>query len=107
MADFEVSKSERKRQANELQKLGLRLAGLNSRQLAEVDLPDTVRQAVADYQRFASREAKRRQLQFIGKLMRRIDSEPISALLDEFDGTSAAAQYQFNQLERWRDRLID
>ncbi len=107
MTDLEVSKSERKRQASELQKLGRRLAELNARQFADIDLPDAVRQAIADYQRFASHEAKRRQLQFIGKLMRGIDSEPINALLDELDGVSAAAQYQFNQLERWRDRLMD
>ncbi len=106
MTDLEVSKSARKRQASELQKVGRRLAELNARQLAQIALPDAVRQAIADYQRFASHGAKRRQLQFIGKLMRHVDREPISALLDTFDGVSAAAQYQFSQLERWRDRLI-
>jgi ribosome-associated protein len=106
MAEPEVTKSELKRQALLLQNIGLRLAGLKVQQLARIPLSSELQHAIADYQRFPSREAKRRQLQFIGKLMRQIDTEPILAVLDELDGTSAAARYQIHQLEQWRDRLL-
>ena len=106
MSEHEVTKSELKRQALELQNLGRKLAGLKAQQLASVPLPGNMRDAIADYQRFPSHEAKRRQLQFIGKLMRQIDTEPIIAVLHELDGTSAAARYRFHQLEQWRDRLL-
>ena len=102
-----LSKSELKRQATHLQDLGRRLAALNSRILAEIDLPPGVRDAVTDYQRFSSHGARRRQLQFIGKLMRDVDVEPINATLDRLDGTSAAARYEFHQLEVWRKRLLE
>ena len=106
MSEHEVTKSELKRQALELQNLGRKLAGLKAQQLASVPLPGNMRDAIADYQRFPSHEAKRRQLQFIGKLMRQIDTEPIIAVLHELDGTSATARYRFHQLEQWRDRLM-
>ena len=88
MAEPEVTKSELKRQALKLQNIGLRLAGLKVQQLARIPLSSELQHAIADYQRFPSREAKRRQLQFIGKLMRQIDTEPILAVLDELDGIS-------------------
>ena len=53
----------------------------------------------------SAHEARRRQLQFLGKLMRRVDIAPIEAALDRIDGTSASARYQFHQLEIWRERL--
>lgn len=101
-----VSKSERKRAATHLQKLGQRLAEFKPDEIAELQLPARLTDALADYRRFPSFEAKRRQLQFVGKLMRDVDIEPVLALLDRHDGQSAAAQYEFRQLERWRERLI-
>lgn len=101
-----VSKSERKRQATHLQKLGQRLAELKPDEVTELQLPARLTDALADFRRFGSFEARRRQLQFIGKLMRDVDIEPIQALLERHDGQSAAARHDFHQLERWRDRLI-
>jgi ribosome-associated protein len=103
----DVSRTQRKRQALDLQKLGERLVGLDPGDLAKVPVPEDVEDAIAVLARIKSHEARRRQLQFIGKLMRRIDTEAIREALDEIDGESAEARYQFHQLESWRDRLID
>jgi ribosome-associated protein len=102
----DVSKSERKRQAKHLQNLGARLAELSADALEGLELPPRLAQAIADYQRFPSFGARRRQLQFIGRLMRDADADAIEASLAEQEGTSAAARYEFHQLERWRERLL-
>jgi ribosome-associated protein len=101
-----VSKSERKRQAHRIQALGEQLAALKPAQLRELDLPDRLLASILDYQRFPSHEARRRQMQFIGRLMRDYDVEPIQRALDTFHGQSAQAQYEFHQLEVWRERLL-
>jgi ribosome-associated protein len=106
MALDEASKSERKRDATRLQNLGRALAQLNPTQLAEVALPDSLAKAIADYRRFSANEAKRRQLQFIGKLMRTIDVTALEVALARIEGRSAQARFQFRQTEVWRDRLI-
>jgi ribosome-associated protein len=101
------SKSELKRRALGLQELGRELTVLKPAQLSELPLPDKLASAILDYQRFPSRGAKRRQLQYIGRLMRDLDVGPIEAALDDLRGQSAEAQYLFHLLERWRDRLIE
>jgi ribosome-associated protein len=101
-----ISKSERKRRAHRLQALGRQLTGLKAEDLAELDLPDKLLHAILEFQRFPSHEARRRQLQFIGRLMRDLDIEPLQQALDAMHGHSAQAQYEFHQLERWRDRLL-
>lgn len=105
-AEEPVSKSELKRQAHHLQALGRELTELKPAQLEELPLPDELQRAIADYQRFTSHGARRRQLQFIGRLMRELDVEPVIAALDTLRGQSAAAQYEFHQLEHWRERLV-
>ena len=105
-APEEVSKSERKRQAHRIQALGKRLTELKPAHLRELDLPDRLLSSILDYQRFPSHEARRRQLQFIGRLMRDLDVEPIVAALDRLQGQSAQAQYEFHQIELWRERLL-
>lgn len=102
----DVSKSERKRQAKHLQNLGARLTELRADELEALALPPRLAEAIADYQRFPSFEARRRQLQFIGKLMRDVDADAIESSLAEHEGTSADARYEFHQLERWRERLL-
>jgi ribosome-associated protein len=102
----EVSKSERKRQALGLQKLGARLTELNPGALADLDLPAKLADAIALHQRITSREAKRRQLQYIGALMRDYDTAPIQAALEALHGESASARYELHQIEIWRDRLV-
>ena len=62
--------------------------------------------AVLDAQRINSHEARRRQIQYIGKVMRKVDPEPVRAALAAVDGQSAAARAQQRRLESWRERLI-
>lgn len=107
MEDIPLSKSEQKRRALRLQALGRELTELKPTQLAELSLPDQLASAIADYQRFPSREARRRQLQFIGRLMRGLDPEPIESALESIRGHSARARYEHQQVERWRERLLD
>lgn len=102
-----ISKSERKRRAHRLQALGRRLTELRPHDLETLDLPDVLVGAIADYQRFASHEARRRQLQFIGRLMREMDTGSLQSALDGLEGQSAQARYEFHQLEAWRERLLE
>ena len=104
--DF-VSRSEKKRQVEELQRLGAALVELAPAQVDALELPDELRAAVRDAQRITSHEAKRRQLQFIGKVMRRVDAEPVRAALAEVAGQSAMVRVRQRRLEQWRERLIE
>jgi ribosome-associated protein len=105
--DNEISKSERKRQALHLQKLGGHLAEFNDNDLASLALPEKLLDAIVNYRRFPSREAKRRQLQYVGKLMRNVDVEAIQLVVDRYDNDAAAVSHHFHVLEQWRERLID
>jgi ribosome-associated protein len=80
---------------------------LSRDQLKKIDLPDELRDAVRDAQRITQHEAHRRQLQYIGKLMRNIDPAPIREALDEIKGLSAAANARMHALERLRLRFLD
>lgn len=99
------SKSSRKRAMQAVQDLGEELVELGPERLKKIDLPDSLREAVRACQGFRM-EARRRQLQYIGKLMRKLDVEPIRAQLDALRGVSAAAVAQTHQLERLRSRLL-
>jgi ribosome-associated protein len=101
------SRTQRKREALDLQRLGGRLADLRPADLAVIPLPDQVIEAIEAYRKIRSHEARRRQLQFLGKLMRKIDVEPITQALDRIDAQSSASSYEFHQLEIWRERLIE
>jgi ribosome-associated protein len=102
-----VSKTRRKREVEELQRLGAALVALAPAQLEGSALPEELLAAVREAQRMTSHEARRRQLQFIGKLMRTIDPEPVRALLAQLEGQSAAARARQRRLEQWRARLVD
>ncbi len=101
------SKSSRKRAMHALQDIGQRLVELSSEQLRKVPMPETLHDAVRDARRFTSHEARRRQLQYIGKLMRGVDPAPIQAQLDAFDGVSAAETARQHRLERLRTRFLE
>jgi len=88
-----------------LQELAKRLVELTPHQLSQVPMPETLAIGVKDAQRF-NREARRRQLQYLGKLMRKIDPAPIEAALMKFDQSSAENTARMHLLEKWRDRLI-
>ena len=101
-----VSRTQRKREALDLQSIGARLVRLDAGDLAKVPMPDELADAIEACRKIRSHEAGRRQLQYIGKLMRRIDTDPIRDALARLEGDSAEARYELHQIEKWRDRLI-
>jgi len=106
MSDEETSKSARKREAQRLKGLGQQLAELNDEQRAALQLPANLANAVADYRQITSHEAKRRQGQYIGRLMRSIDVAELEQALANLTRSSGQARFEHHELERWRDRLI-
>jgi len=100
------SKSQKKRDMHELQSLGARLVEISADRLAEIDLPEDLREAVLEARRISAREAKRRQVQYIGRLMREVDPAPIRAKFEEWEGRSAAHSAQHRLAEEWRERLL-
>jgi ribosome-associated protein len=101
------SKSQLKRDMDALQALGARLVELGPERLAKVNMPDDLRDAVKEAQRITAHGGRRRQMQYIGRLMRHVDPAPIQAALDEFDGVSAVAKARQHALERLRERLLE
>lgn len=101
------SKSQRKRDMTALQDIGAELVELNDQQLAGIDLPENLRAAVAEARKLRAHGARRRQLQYIGKLMRQVDPAPIREKLDGFRSTSAAETARLHRIERWRERLLE
>lgn len=101
------SKSQVKREMHALQKTGEELVGLSGAELARITLPDELREAVALARRLNQRGAHKRQLQYIGRLMRAIDPEPIQRDLDRIRNRDAAHTARQHRIERWRDRLLD
>ena len=101
-----VSKTEMKEDMEALQKLGEELVALKPSVLEKFPLPDSLAEAIKDAQRF-NKEAKRRQLQFIGKLMRQIEIEPIQAALDKHHHKHSQASSELHKLEALRDRVVE
>ncbi len=103
-----VSRSEMKRDMLELQALGEAIVKLSKGQLETIPLEDeTLAEAIHTARRIKHREGLRRQMQYIGKLMRKIDTDDIRAAYQKLqDGRKEDAR-QFHELEKWRDRLIE
>lgn len=104
--DEPVSKTRRKREMTDLQALGVALVELPESQINAMRLDERLLQAVLEAKHIRSHEAKRRQLQYIGRLMRELDPEPIRARLAAAEGTSAQATAAHRRLEAWRERLL-
>ena len=107
--DLPLSKTKRKQAMEELQALGEELVALAADQVKRIDIPDDLRSAVSEAQRMTRHdEARRRQMQYIGKLMRSVDVEPIRAALALVRGESAGETAKLHRLERLRaDFLAD
>jgi ribosome-associated protein len=105
-ADTPTSKTRRKKESHALQELGAELVALDAERLAAIELPDLLRDAVTDARRITGFEARRRQMQYIGKLMRKVDAEPIRARLEEWKSPERAQVAQFKRIETWRERLL-
>lgn len=107
--DLPPSKSAVKREMTHLQELGQSLVALPKDKLKRIDLPDTLRTAIYEAQRLEESNARsglRRQLQYIGKLMRSIDAQPVVEQMRHFDAHQNEENSRFHQLEQWRDRLL-
>lgn len=100
------SKSQRKRDMHALQAVGEKLAHLNSQQLAEMPISEKFREAITEFKRISSHEAKRRQLQYLGRLMRDEDVEEIKVRLASLENVSVQAAKELHDLENWRERLL-
>lgn len=101
------SKSQVKREMHELQKLGEELVALSAASRARVPLDDELQDALQLADKLSNkREALRRHIQFIGRLMRTRDLEPIEQALALLRNTNQAATRQFHKVENWRDKLL-
>ena len=100
------SRSEKKRQSIALQNMGEELTRLGPQEVKNLDLPADLREALQLYARIGDHEGRRRQMQFIGRVMREIDPAPIRAMLDARREVSAAATAALHKAEQWRDRLL-
>jgi ribosome-associated protein len=104
--DYIKSKSQAKREMTALQKLGERLVDMNDKQLATVPLEESLLKAIHEARKMPQREARRRHLQFIGKLMRHTDNEAIQAAVDKLQDKSDQYIHLQHKIERYRDLLI-
>lgn len=103
------SRTEQKRESTELQKLGEDLLHLRADALAALDLSDKFRDAIIDARKITNFEGKRRQLQFIGKLMRQLEAPALDAMraaVGEQHGGASRDSASLHLAEQWRDRLI-
>ncbi|MDQ8024157.1 MAG: ribosome biogenesis factor YjgA [Moraxellaceae bacterium] len=101
------SKTQRKREMEALQDVGKQLTELSRDQLKRVPVSDRLRDAVQEMSRITKNEAKRRHLQFIGRLMRDEEVEPILAVLEAFRGNSRAENARLHRLEDLRTRFME
>lgn len=104
--DNRPSKTQRKKRVTALQDLGAELVELDAGQLAGIELPERLREAVMDARRITRFEARRRQLQYIGKLMRDVDAGPIRAALADIQARSLKHAAAHRRIEAWRERLL-
>jgi len=100
------SKSQRKREMLELQDLGHTLSELRPDQLNGIPMDDSLRQALDELKAIRSHEARRRQLQYVGKLMRGIDTAPIRQALAGVQTGNVENTRRLHLAEKWRERLI-
>ena len=104
--ELQISKTQRKREMQALQNLGEELVALSPDKLAGLDLPARLLDAVLEAKRISKFGALRRQMQYLGRLMRDADADVIRSQLDAWKGTSVAETARLHAIERWRTRLI-
>jgi ribosome-associated protein len=105
-ADERPSKTQLKKQSHDLQALGLALAEMPDDRLAALPVDESLIEAVRAYRRTRTHEGRRRQLQYIGKLMRHVDPEPLREAVAALQVPRAADTLALHQAEHWRDQLI-
>jgi ribosome-associated protein len=102
-----LSKTKLKAEADAQQAIGKKLIELSKDKLTKLNLPETLYEAVLESKRLTANGAIRRQLQYIGRLMRETDTAPIVEQLSRWEGKHNDENARFHALERWRDRLIN
>ena len=102
----EVSKTRRKAQMHALQDLGEALVALDPAKLAQLDLPERLADAIAGARSIRAHEGRRRQMQFIGKLMRDIDPVPVREAIERFASGVPSDRVEFAAAERWREDML-
>ncbi len=114
MSDFsaaddhdEKSKSQIKREFHALQDLGERLATLSPELIERLPLSDALRKALLEAPKHKAHIARKRHIQYLGKLLRGHDLQPVMALFEQIDTSSRQYNERFHALERWRDQLLD
>ena len=105
--DPDTSKSQRKRDMHELQALGKTLVELPQEKLARMVLPDQLRDAIHEARRISAHGARRRQLQYVGRLMRDVDAGNIRAQLETISAGSERNTAILHRAERWREQLLE
>ena len=100
------SRSAKKREALALQRLGEELAALSSEERANLNLPDDLMEALRQYDLISDREGKRRQRQFIGRVMRETDTAHIASAMEKRRNIRLGHAALFHKIEKWRDRLL-
>jgi len=100
------SKTRLKQQSHELQKLGMALAELSDARLGRLQLPERLFDALMQYRETRTHEGRRRQLQYVGKLMREVDAAPLREAVAEARLGSARETLLLHEAERWRDALL-
>ena len=100
------SKSQKKREMLGLQAIGAALVALNDTTLKTFDLPEELSAAIREMRRTRGHEGKRRQMQYIGRIMRQVDSASIAAKLDQVNQPAKREVAKLHHAERWRERLI-
>ena len=105
-ADVPISKTKLKAEADAAQSIGKKLIDLSKDRLIKLELPEALFDAVMEAKRLTANGAIRRQLQYLGRLMRDIDSAPIVEQLQAWEGKNVQENARFHTMERWRTRLI-
>jgi len=100
------SKTQKKKEATTLQELGEKLVKLSTEQLADIDMPEELSNAVKEARTIKSHGALKRHIQFIGTLMRKIDPAPVLEAINEIEQGSYKKAMEFKKTERWRDELM-
>ena len=101
-----ISKTKRKQQMHELQDIGEELVELSKEALSKIPMSEDLLDAIKEYKRLNAHEARRRQMQFIGKIMRKEDTAPIREKLEQIRGSSTAATALLHRIERYRSAMI-
>ena len=101
------SKSQRRREALQVKDLAASLIALSPARLARIPLDEPLASAISEARRIRSNVARKRQLQFVAKLLRNTDTEPVLAALEAFENKARELNASHHRTEAWRDHLLE